>query len=86
VYPVKIESEGDLTKEIARVANTAEALGYRLEDEKRVLTKDEAYEQLVHSTSLFKAVLEFTKRLTLCFCMTNPRRPVDRFRDAQPST
>lgn len=61
VYPVKIASEEDLAKEIARVANLALALGYRLEDENRVLTKEEAYEQLGHSASLFRAVLEHAR-------------------------
>jgi len=32
-------------------------------DEKRLLTKDEAYEQISHSASLFKAILEYTGKL-----------------------
>jgi hypothetical protein len=38
--------------------------GYRREDENRLLTKKEAYQQLGHSASLFKAVFEYAKRLT----------------------
>jgi len=34
-------------------------LGYKLEDENRILTKEEAYQQLGHSASLFKAILEY---------------------------
>ncbi len=37
------------------------ALGYKLEDEKRVLTKEEAYQQLSHSASMFKAILDYVK-------------------------
>jgi hypothetical protein len=64
VYPIQINSEEDLAREIARVANVALVLGYRLEDENRMLTKEEAYEQLGHSASLFRAVLEYAKKLT----------------------
>ena len=39
------------------------ALGYRLEDENRVLTREEAYQQLGHSASLFKGILEYAKRV-----------------------
>lgn len=58
VYPVQIRSEEDLAKEIGRVPNLSMALGYRLENENRVLTKEEAYQQLGQSASLLKAVLE----------------------------
>jgi hypothetical protein len=34
-------------------------LGYKLEDEKRLLTKEEAYQQVSHSASLFRAILEY---------------------------
>ena len=64
IYPIKISSEEDLTKEIARVANLSMVLGYKLEDENRVLTREGAYKQLGHSASMFKAVLEYPKRLT----------------------
>jgi hypothetical protein len=49
--------EYDLAKEIARVANQARRLGYRLKKTNRNMTEDEAYTQLGHSTSLLKAVL-----------------------------
>ncbi len=63
VYPIKINSEEDLAREISKVANLSMMLGYRLEDENRVLTKEEAYQQLGHSASLFKGILEYAKRL-----------------------
>jgi hypothetical protein len=58
VYPMRIDSEEALAKEIARIANQAMILEYKLEDERRVLTKDEAYQQISHSASLFRAILE----------------------------
>ena len=63
VYPIAIDSEEDLAKEIARIANLSMALGYRLEREKRLLTREEAYTQISHSASLFKAVLVYSERL-----------------------
>jgi len=59
VYPIRIESEEALAKEVARIANQAMILGYKLEDEKRLLTKEEAYQQVSHSASLFRAILEY---------------------------
>jgi hypothetical protein len=61
VYPIRIDSEEDLAKEIARIANQAMILGYKLEEENRLLTKEEAYQQVNHSTSLFKSILEYVK-------------------------
>jgi hypothetical protein len=58
IYPIKIQSEDDLVREIARIANLSMKLGYQLEAENRNLTKEEAYIQLGHSASLFKAILE----------------------------
>lgn len=49
--------EADLAREIARIANLSRKLGYKLRAENRALTKEEAYVQLAHSASLFKAVL-----------------------------
>ena len=63
VIPIQIKSEEDLPREIARVANLSMALGYRLEDENRVLTKEEAYQQLEQSGSLFRAVLDYATKL-----------------------
>jgi hypothetical protein len=59
IYPITITSEKGFAKEIARIANLSMALGYKLEDKFRVLTKEEAYEQVSHSASLFKAILEY---------------------------
>lgn len=59
IYPIKVESEEDLAKEIARIANISIRKAYQLEKENRLLTKEEAYEQISHSASLFKAILKY---------------------------
>jgi hypothetical protein len=59
VYPIEVNSEEDLAKEIARIANLSMALGYKLEDEGRLLSREEAYQQIGHSGSLMKAVLAY---------------------------
>ena len=51
-----------MAKEVARIANLALGLGYKLEDENRILTKEEAYEQIGHSVSLFKAIFEYVRQ------------------------
>jgi hypothetical protein len=61
-YPIRIDAEADLVKEIARIANLSLALGLRMEAENRNMTPDEAYGQLGHSASLLRAVLEYRKR------------------------
>lgn len=61
LYPMRIRSERDLAREIARIANRSMALGYRLEREDRLLGKEEAYRQMSHSASLLKAVLEYVR-------------------------
>jgi hypothetical protein len=61
-YRIRIGSEEDLAKEIARIANLSIALGYKLEDENRILTKEVVYQQISHSASLFKAILEYVKK------------------------
>jgi hypothetical protein len=63
IYPIKIESEEDLADEIARIANLSIKKGYQIEDEQRLLTKDEAYEQISHSASLFKAILRYVGKV-----------------------
>ena len=63
IYPITIESEQDLAKEIARIANLSRALGFRIEREGRLLRKEEAYTQISHSASLFKAILQYTERM-----------------------
>ena len=63
VYHIKIESEEDLANEIARIANLSIEKGYQIQDEKRLLTKEEAYEQISHSASLFKAILRYVEKI-----------------------
>jgi len=63
IYPIKIESEKDLADEIARIANLSIRKGEQIQDEKRLLTKQEAYDQISHSASLFKAILEYVKKI-----------------------
>jgi hypothetical protein len=61
MYPIALSHENfenDLANEIARVANEARQLGYKLRKENRDMTKEEAYTQLGHSASLLKAILE----------------------------
>ncbi|MCB2148211.1 MAG: hypothetical protein KQI81_17170 [Deltaproteobacteria bacterium] len=62
IYPINIQSEGDLAREIARIANLSINLGYQLEMEDRMLSRQEAYEQISHSASLFRAILEYVDR------------------------
>jgi len=58
-YEIKISSEDQLAAAIARIANISVKLGYQLVDAERLLSKEEAYIQLSHSASLFKAVLKY---------------------------
>ena len=62
-YPITIRSEADMAREIARIANLAIALANRLEEENRMITKKEAYGQISHSASLFRAILAYAKTL-----------------------
>ena len=61
IYPITIDSEEAIIREVARIANLSLALGYKLEDEKRLLSKEEAYQQISHSASLFKAILGYVE-------------------------
>ena len=61
-YIIHIQSEEDLAREIARIANISKTLGFKLEKETRMLSKQEAYAQIVHSASLFRAILKFVGR------------------------
>ena len=63
IYPITITSEKEVCEEIARIANLALALGYKIEAENRLLTREEAYAQVSHSVSLFKAILKFVEKL-----------------------
>jgi hypothetical protein len=65
IYPIKIRSEEDLAKQIARIANLSIQKGYQIEDEKRLLTKEEAYVQIGHSASLLSAILIYVERIGL---------------------
>jgi hypothetical protein len=40
-------------------------LGYKMEAEDRLLTREEAYVQVIHSASLFKAILKFVDEMKL---------------------
>ena len=59
VYPIEIKSEGDFAKEVARIANLSMKLGYQLEKKGRLLSREEAYQQISHSASLFKGILSW---------------------------
>jgi hypothetical protein len=59
MYEITIESEEDLAREIARVAETGRKLGAVIRNENRNMTQDEAYMQVIHSASLFRAILVF---------------------------
>jgi hypothetical protein len=37
--------------------------GYQIEDENRLLTKEERYDQVSHSASLFKAILRYVEQV-----------------------
>ena len=59
VYPIDIQSEEDLAREIARIANLSLNLGYQLEKEDRMISRQEAYVQISHSASLLKGILRW---------------------------
>jgi hypothetical protein len=59
IYPISIETEADLAKEIAQIANLSIDLAKRLEAENRLMTKSEAYLQIGHSASLLRAILTY---------------------------
>ena len=63
IHPIKIESEEDLAREVAKIANDAKELGYKLEEENRLLTIEEAYRQISRSASLFRAILDYVSKL-----------------------
>ena len=63
LYPVVIDSEQTLAKEVARIANLSLKLGYQIEAEDRLLRKEEAYRQISHSASLLKGILEYVRRV-----------------------
>jgi len=57
--PMTIKNEDDLIQNIALIATKSKDLGYKLLKEKRNMTKEEAYQQISQSASLFKAVLKY---------------------------
>ncbi|WP_155316949.1 hypothetical protein [Desulfosarcina alkanivorans] len=59
VYPIVIQSEDDLAQEVARIANLSLNLGYQLEKEGRMISRQEAYVQIGHSASLFRGILRW---------------------------
>lgn len=62
MYPITLSSdhfEADLAKEIARIASISRQLGLQMKKENRDMTKEEAYTQLGHSSSLLHAVLKY---------------------------
>ena len=59
IKEITIENESDLAREIAKVANTARKLGAKIRQENRNMTQEEAYTQVIQSSSLFKAVLKY---------------------------
>ncbi|MBR9982751.1 MAG: hypothetical protein KFF50_17090 [Desulfatitalea sp.] len=62
IYPITLQSEQDLAREVARIANLSMRLGYILEDERRLMTRTEAYQQIGHSASLLKAVWSYARK------------------------
>jgi len=63
IYPITIKSEKDLAEQITRIANLSIQKGYQIEDEKRLLTEAEAYIQIGHSASLFRAILIYVEAI-----------------------
>ena len=59
IEDITIRNESDFAREIAKVANTARNLGFRIREEKRDMTQNEAYLQVIRSASLLKAVLKY---------------------------
>ena len=59
IRPITIESESDLAREIAKVANASRKLGAKIRKEQRDMTQEEAYAQVIQSSSLLKAVLKY---------------------------
>ncbi|WP_164926884.1 hypothetical protein [Chlorobaculum tepidum] len=60
--PPVIDSEADLAREIAAVAESARKLGMKMRKENRDMTVDEAYTQVTRSASLFNAILAWLER------------------------
>jgi hypothetical protein len=63
LYPIVIKTEEDLANEIARIATLSIQKAGQLEKENRRISTQEAYAQVSHSASLFKAILEYADRV-----------------------
>lgn len=66
MYPIPLRAdhfEEDLAQEIARIADVSRKLGERLQQEKRDMTREEAYIQLGRSASLLKAILKSLRKI-----------------------
>jgi hypothetical protein len=61
-YEITIKTEADIAIEVARIANLSMALGRTLENENRLMTQHEAYQQISHSASLLNAILKWIER------------------------
>ena len=59
INKITLKTEKDLAREIARIAKISMELGFRLEAENRMISKEEAYRQVGYSASLLKAILEY---------------------------
>ncbi|NTW10875.1 MAG: hypothetical protein HGA26_05910, partial [Chlorobiaceae bacterium] len=59
MYEIRIGNDDDLAREIARIAETGRHLGAVIRKENRNMTQAEAYTQVVHSASLFRAILVY---------------------------
>ncbi|EAT58880.1 hypothetical protein [Chlorobium ferrooxidans] len=57
IYRITLASEADLAREVARVAEISRKLGNRMRMDNRDMSGPEAFEQAVHSASLFRAIL-----------------------------
>ena len=59
IKKITIKTEEDLAREIAGIGNISMELAFRLEDENRMMTQEEAYRQVSYSASLLGAILEY---------------------------
>ncbi len=62
IEDITILNEADLAREIAKVANSARDLGIKIREEKRDMTQNEVYTQVIRSASLLKAVLKYAAK------------------------
>jgi hypothetical protein len=62
--PPVIDSEADLAREIATVAESARKLGLKMRRQHRDMSVEEAYAQVARSASLFNAILAWLDRQT----------------------